>query len=153
MDRLMRGGVHGGTGLRIVRAGCSLAILLAAVAVGGCLDSSLKKKPEPIESLIGSPYPNVATIAIAPAINLSGSRDVDPLAVSDALYGELQQVPGLNVIPLNRVLFAMRQLNIRTIDDPVQAQRIAEGLGAQGLVVPAVTAFDPYNPPQMGMIL
>jgi hypothetical protein len=111
------------------------------------------KAAAPIESIISSPYPNTATIAVAPTINLSGSRDFDPLAVSDAVFGELQQVPGLNVIPLNRVLLAMRQLNIRTIDDPVQAQRIAQDLGAQGLVVPAVTAFDPYNPPQMGMIL
>jgi hypothetical protein len=141
-------------GLRIVRAASGIVLCLAvSAAVGGCSNPLTKKPPEPLESVIASPYPGVATIAIAPTINLSGSRDFDPLAVSDALYGELQQVPGLNVIPLNRVLFAMRQLNIRTIDDPAQAQRIAEMLGAQGLVVPAVTAFDPYNPPQMGMIL
>jgi hypothetical protein len=138
--------------LRIPSYACVPAIMMAALAVGGC--SSLRKPlPPRLESVIHSPYAGVQTLAIAPTINLSGSRDFDPLAVSDAIYAELQQVPGLNVIPLNRVLLAMRQLNIRAIDDPVQAQRIAENLGANGLVVPAVTAFNPYNPPAVGMIL
>jgi hypothetical protein len=106
-----------------------------------------------MEAPVTSPYPGVETIAIAPAINLSGSRDFDPLAVSDALYAELQQIPGLNVLPLNRTLFAMRQLGIKSLNDPAQVQKIAESLGAQGLIVPAVTAYDPYNPPVVGMIL
>jgi hypothetical protein len=33
------------------------------------------------------------------------------------------------------------------------AQHLAEFLGADALVVPAVSSYDPYNPPKIGMIL
>jgi hypothetical protein len=141
--------------LRIVRTVFASPLVLAAAlacVLPGCMGEK-KQPPPPIESSISSAYPNVHTFAIAPAINLSGSRDFDQLAVSDSLFAELQQVSGLNVLPLNRTLFAMRQMGIRSIDDPAQAQRIAESLGADGLIVPAVTAYDPYNPPVIGMIL
>lgn len=106
-----------------------------------------------METLIHSPYSNVRTLAVAPAINLSGTRDFDPLVVSDILYAEMQQVEGLNVLPLNKTLLAMQRLGIRSIDDPKAAQKLAEYLGADGLVIPAITAYDPYNPPMVGMIL
>jgi len=137
--------------LRILRISFACTLALAA-ALAGCMGEN-KPAPPPIETFISSPYADVHTFAIAPAINLSGSRDFDQLAVSDSLFAELQQVSGLNVLPLNRTLFAMRQLGIRSIDDPAQAQKIAESLGANGLIVPAVTAYDPYNPPMIGMIL
>lgn len=112
-----------------------------------------KAPPPPIEYAVQSPYTQTHTLAIAPAINLSGSRDFDPLVVSDTLYAEMQQVQNLNVLPLNKTLLAMRRLGVRSIDDVKTAQALAEALGADGLVVPAVTAYDPYNPPTMGMIL
>jgi len=42
--------------------------------------------------------------AVAPAINLSGEREVDPLLQADLLYSQLQQVHGVTVIPVNRVV-------------------------------------------------
>jgi hypothetical protein len=62
-------------------------------------------------------------------------------------------VENLNVLPLNKTLLAMQRLGIRSIDDVKSAQRLAEFLGADGLVIPAVTAFDPYTPPTVGMVL
>jgi hypothetical protein len=100
-----------------------------------------------------SPYPDVRTIAIAPAINLSGTRDFDLFVVSDTLFGELSQVNGLNILPLNKTLAAMERLGIRSIDDPKTAQKLADAVGADLLVIPAVTAYDPYNPPVIGLIL
>jgi hypothetical protein len=132
--------------------GIATGLIFCCVALlAGC--ETEKKAPPPLEKAILSPYPGVHTLAIAPALNLSGSRYVDVLAVSDSLFAEMQQVSGLNVLPLNRTLFAMRQLNIPAIDTPAEAQRIAESLGADGLIVPAITAYDPYNPPVIGMIL
>src|SRR5205085_1394509 len=92
-------------------------------------------------------------LAIAPTINLSGTRDFDPLAVSDALFVELQQVHDLNVLPLNKTLMAMNRLGMRSIDDPRAAQKLADALGADALVIPAITSYDPYKPPTVGMIL
>jgi hypothetical protein len=112
-----------------------------------------KKQPPPLEFAIHTPYSTVKTLALAPAINLSGSRDFDPLVVSDTLFAEMQQVEDLNVIPLNKTLIAMERLGIHSIEDPKTAQKLAEALGADGLVIPAVTAYDPYDPPTVGMIL
>lgn len=133
-----------------------LAALLAA-ALPACSMSFFtgekKALPAPLEYNVTSPYDNATTLAIAPALNLSGSRDFDVLVVSDTLYEELQVVPGINVIPLNKTIAAMQKLGIRNIDDPKAAQKIAAALGADGLLIPAVTAYDPYNPPKMGLIL
>jgi hypothetical protein len=112
-----------------------------------------KKPPPPREFHLTSPYTDVRTYAVAPVVNLSGSRDLDPLAISDVLFSELQQVQNLNVLPVNKTLAAMELLKIRTINTPQKAQAIAEAVGADALVVPAITSYDPYNPPSIGMSL
>src|SRR6185503_11165664 len=87
-------------------------ILLGAMLVwlGGCgLFGSHKEPPRPMEYTVYSPYPQTHTLAIAPAINLSGSRDFDPLVVSDTIYAELQQVPNVMALPLNKTLLAMQR--------------------------------------------
>ncbi len=84
--------------------------LMAAVmltAGGGC---ETKKPPPPLEYAMYSPYPVVRTYAIAPVVNLSGSRDFDPLLVADALFNEMTQVRQLNVLPVNKTLAAMQRL-------------------------------------------
>ncbi len=132
-----------------------LTLGLIAGALAGCDDLFAEHKPAPgpIEYTLQSPYPGVRTFAVAPAVNLSGNRDFDVLAISDSLFEEMQQVGGLNVLPLNKTLAAMQRMGIRTIDSPQMAQHLAEFLGADALVVPAVSAYDPYNPPKIGMIL
>ncbi len=133
----------------------AVAVLCLAGLVG--CDSLFPTKsaagPQPVEYVLTSPYKGVRTLAVAPAINQSGSRDFDVLTVSDSLFEEMQQVGGLNVLPLNKTLAAMQKLGIRTIDTSQMAQKVAEFLGVDGLVIPAVTAYDPYNPPKVGMIL
>jgi hypothetical protein len=129
--------------------------LLFALAAPGCGVFWWNKPPPPppIESPMTSPYADLRTFAIAPTINLSGSRDFDPLTVSDTLFVEMQQVSGLNVMPVNKTLIAMQRLGIRSIDDVATAQQLAAVLGADALVIPAITAYDPYHPPTIGMIL
>jgi hypothetical protein len=129
--------------------------LLTAAAFSGCsfFTGEQKAIPPPIELSVATPYQVVRTLAIAPAINLTGSRDFDPLVVSDILYAEMQQVQGLNVMPLNKTLIVMQKLQMRSLERAEDVQRLAEALGADGVVVPAVTAYDPYNPPTIGMIL
>ena len=127
-----------------------ILLLAGAAALPGC---GQKQQPPPLEFAIHTPYTTVRTLAVAPAINLSGSRDFDPLVVSDTLFSEMQQVEDLNVIPLNKTIIAMAHLGIHSIEDPKTAQKLAEALGADGLVIPAITAYDPYNPPTVGMIL
>ena len=132
-----------------------LTLGLIAGTLAGCDDLFAEKKPAPgpIEYTLQSPYRGVRTFAVAPAVNLSGNHDFDVLAISDSLFEELQQVGDLNVLPLNKTLAAMQRMGIRTIDSPQMAQHLAEFLGADAIVIPAVTAYDPYNPPKIGMIL
>jgi hypothetical protein len=152
--RVISRNVHGGT--RVLHVVRILAIaFFCAVALVGCDDMFEEKKPKPtpVEYTLMSPYKGVHNLAVAPAINLSGNRDFDVLTVSDALFEELQQVGGFNVLPLNKTLAAMRRLQIQAIDSSLTAQKLAEFLEVDCLVIPSVTAYDPYNPPKMGMIL
>lgn len=91
--------------------------------------------------------------AIAPALNLSGQRDVDPLLQADIAYGQLQRVRGLTVIPVNRVAEVYNSLRIEKVQSAEQAAIVCDLLGCDALVVPTVTAYDPYNPPKMGASL
>ena len=91
--------------------------------------------------------------AVAPALNLSGYGGIDPLIHADLVYGQLQQVRGLTVIPVNRVAEVYASLNIDRVQTEEQAAVVCDLLGADGLVVPTITAYDPYVPPKLGASL
>jgi hypothetical protein len=88
--------------------------------------------------------------AIAPAINLSGQNSVDPLLQADLVYEQLQSVRGVTVIPVNRVAQVYAALRLEKVDNAQQAAVVCEQLGCDGLIVPTVTDFDPYEPPKFG---
>jgi hypothetical protein len=90
-------------------------------------------------------------IAVAPALNHSGSQDFDPLRLADLMASELAQWPGVRVIPLNRVLAQLAAENKERIESPEHALQVMERVGADGIVVFAVTEYDPYLPPVMGL--
>jgi hypothetical protein len=91
--------------------------------------------------------------AIAPAINISGESQIDPLLQSDLVYQEMQKIHGLTVIPVDRVVEVYVSLKIDKIQNERQAYDICNALGCDGLVVPTVTAYDPYDPPKFGASL
>ncbi len=91
--------------------------------------------------------------AVAPLRNESGVSGVDTATLSDQLVYAVQQVRGLRVVPLNRTLAAMRASGIPSVDNPAQARRLAEVMGVDAVIVGSVTAWDPYNPPKIGMSL
>jgi len=124
----------------------AVAFALAVIAVG------CARRPTVSPSLI-SPYPADKMWAVAPMINESGTSVVDALHMSDVLAQELQQVYRINVVPVSRVLEAMRALDIGRIQSVHDAQALIRTLDLDGLVVGAVTAYDPYQPPRLGMTL
>lgn len=91
--------------------------------------------------------------AVAPLRNESGVSVVDPLALTDQLVRQVHAVEGLDAIPLNRTIAAMRALRMNDVTSPGDARRLAEALGADAIVVGSLTAWDPYNPPKIGMSL
>ena len=47
----------------------------------------------------------------------------------------------------------MRSLGLQELSSPADARKLAAEMGVDGLIVGSVTAFDPYNPPTLGISL
>ena len=137
--------------LRTARSRRHAALLTAvAVSLAPLLGCQPKEKPYGIETRLRVPAEAEQVWAVAPAINLSGQRGVDPLLQADLLFKELQTVRGIRAVPVNRVAEVFASMRIDRIDSPEQAQLACELLGADAIVVPAVTFYDPYDPPKLG---
>ncbi len=91
------------------------------------------------------------SIAVSPALNHSGSQDFDPLRLADLMASELAQVPGVRVIPLNRVLAQLASEGEERIESPAHALQVMERVGADGIIVFAITEYDAYYPPVVGL--
>ncbi|HEX8915930.1 MAG TPA: hypothetical protein VF796_26520 [Humisphaera sp.] len=126
------------------------ALALLALATIACATGCAKAPKYGVEMVSALPGPKAQVWAVAPAINLSGQREVDPLLQSDVLYHKLQEVRGLTVIPVDRVIQVYAALKIEQVQSPTQAAVVCDALGADALVVPTVTAYDPYDPPKWG---
>ena len=124
------------------------ALLLPAAGSVGCGEP--KPPPYGRETALKMPGRRAQVWAVAPAVNLSGQPEVDPLLQADLAYQQLQQIDKLTVVPVNRVAEVYAGLGIEQVQSPEQAAQVCELLGCDGLVVPTVTAYDPYDPPKFG---
>ena len=126
-------------------------VILCLLAVGlfaaGCRDVPPPYGREQTKSLTTK---RRQVWAVAPVLNLSGERGVDPLLQADLVFQQLQQVRGVTAVPVNRVAEVYVALRIDRISTPEQAALVCDLLGADGLIVPTVTIYDPYNPPKFG---
>jgi hypothetical protein len=116
----------------------------------GCAD---KPKPYGQENPLLLPGAKRLVWAVAPTVNLSGQKPVDPLLQSDLLYEQMQEIHGLTVIPVDRVVAVYIALKIDKVESSDQASLVCNLLGCDGLVVPTVTAYDPYDPPKLAASL
>lgn len=123
-------------------------VAVFVVVLAGC--NTWPAKPYGEEDQLFLPGTHRQVWAVAPTLNLSGESSIDPLLQSDLVYQELQKVHGLTVIPVDRVVEVYASLRIEKVQTVRQAQEICRLLGCDGLVVPTVTAFDPYDPPKFG---
>lgn len=124
-----------------------LAVLLV-VALCGC---AAKPPKWGVEQRLRAPRAMV--LAVAPAIDLSGRRDVDPLLQADLVFAQMQQIDGLTVLPVNRVVEVYAALELRRVESAEQAALACDLLGADGLLVPTISLYDPYVPPKLGASL
>ena len=85
------------------------------------------------------------TVAVAPGVNASGSP-LDTIRVADLMASELSQLPGVGVIGVNRVLAVLAEQGVDRIQSPDHALMVCERLGADAIVVFAVTEYDAYTP-------
>lgn len=84
--------------------------------------------------------------AIVPLRNESGVSIAAADALSDKLVAAAEEVQGVHALPLNRTIQAMRALKMGDIQTPADAKRLAQAMGADGVLVGSITAYDPYQP-------
>lgn len=129
------------------------ATLAWALLLTGCATTSRGLRlPAPTVSPYDASHGDVVW-AVAPPRNESGVSVVDPLAVADELASAVGEVRGLAAVPVNRTLAAMRTLGIDGVASGADARRLALTLGVDGVLVGTVTAWDPYDPPRLGLSL
>jgi len=111
----------------------------------GCASDSRAK--------LEAPYPSRQTWAVAPLRNESGTVQADGLKLADKLAQTLETAKGVEVLPVNRVLAAMEQAQLRRLDSRDDALQVLQMLRADGLVLGTISAYDPYEPPKLGLAL
>ncbi len=131
---------------KLWRFGSSAAALGLAITllVGGC---SSRRTP----SVYHSPYPRPLNIIVVPFKNLSGSQNLNRLAITDEFVTELALVEGITVLPVNQVLAKMSELQMQEVNDPGNALLLADTLGADGVIAGAVQRWEPYDPPLIAL--
>lgn len=125
-------------------------LTLVAALLSGCETGDRRTGPHPLRS----PYSfegGDALWAVAPLVNESGVSAVDPLLVSDSLVYQIQQVEGVSAVPMNRTIAAMRALGLQTVASPQDAVALAKSLGADAILAGSITAWEPYDPPEIGL--
>ena len=127
----------------INRLGIALSLVVAAMT--GCAE----RLTDPV--LLATPYATDQLWGVAPFMNESGASVVDGARLADAFMMQAQQVERIDVVPVNRVIAAMRAADMPTVRSLADAQTIMRTLGLDGLVVGTVTAYDPYRPMKLGM--
>lgn len=132
------------------RRSISIGICLLALVTLAC---SEKPPVYGVERQLYLPGDRAQVWAVAPAVNLSGIGDVDPLLQADLIYQQVQTVNGVRAIPVNRVVDVYAAMQIGGIGSAEQASAVCELLAADALLVPTITAYDPYNPPKLGASL
>ncbi|MCC7422997.1 MAG: hypothetical protein IT428_22200 [Planctomycetaceae bacterium] len=126
-----------------MRFACSAIAVLAIGLLPGCAT---------VQVGVTNPIPGLTTVAVAPFFNLSQEPEfvADGTRVALAYYAELQKIPGFQVIPVGVVETAIKQHNLQ-LSNPDDALRLCDILGCDAVVVGAITDYDPYYPPRMGL--
>lgn len=126
-------------------AGTAWAAVLWTAVVGCSLVPHRTEIPT-----VHNPFPQIHKVAVLPFFNLSTEPTLDGRKVAVAYYNELQEIPGFEVIPVGVAERAMTEARL-TLNRPEDARRLAEMLGADAVVVGAVTEYSPYYPPRIGL--
>lgn len=139
--------------LRAVVACCApIAAISALLLAGACSKQPELVAPEPLIAPYNSASGEMLW-AVAPLANESGTSIADTLAISDAIVGKITEAEGLAAVPMNRTLAAMRALRMTAVRTPADARRLGEALNVDAVLVGSVTAYDPYDPPTIGLTL
>ncbi|MBX3375282.1 MAG: hypothetical protein KF817_15760 [Phycisphaeraceae bacterium] len=121
--------------------------LVLALALSGCAPRLASP------TRLQSPWSDGVVWGIAPMVDESGTTAADLLRLSDALQRAAQEIDGVDAVPVNRVLAAMRELGMDRIRTAQDAQALLRRLDLDGLIVSTLSAYDPYRPPVLGLMV
>jgi len=100
---------------------------------------------------LSTPYVERQVWAVAPLRNESGSLQADGVRFADHPSRRPENPPRLDALPVTRVLSAMESAGLEAVRTPDEAERLRATLGADALVVGSLTAYEPYDPPKLGV--
>lgn len=98
-----------------------------------------------------APYAEPRTWAVVPFANESGISTIDIARLADLFTNEIEEVHGLRTVPVNRVITAMRALNLAAVTSPQEATALMNALNVDGVLVGTVTTWDAFPPLRVGM--
>ncbi len=141
------------TMLGTCRASLALIAAFALTIITGCTtDKNVRTPPQ----VLVAPYDSSqgeALWAVVPLANESGTSIANTDLVADALVAKITETRNVSCLPLNRTIAAMRARGLTAIRSPGDARMLANALGVDALVLGSITAYDPYNPPKLGLAL
>lgn len=117
---------------------------------GSTLAAGCAQRHQPSEPI---PKPPPIVVAVTPVLNLSNRKDWDTLQVTDMLVVAAQALPEFAAIPEDRVLALLGERGQDAIETREGIQDIGRELGADLVIVAAITDLDPYDPPRVAMTL
>jgi hypothetical protein len=144
-----RKSAYSGAGMDAAKRASGLLPRISVVAVFWAAICGCSSQHESAPSLPARPV----VLVVAPVLNFSGAQDFDPLKVTDLLASEFVAAGDVAVIPVNRVLAELGRRGKATAETPADAAELARTFGADATVVMAVTEYNPYDPPVIGLIL
>tara|TARA_R110000868_G_scaffold411617_1_gene706199 strand:+ start:283387 stop:284175 length:789 start_codon:yes stop_codon:yes gene_type:complete len=134
-----------------------LAVLLSCILLGtpGC-NTTDKRDRLDIPGVIVAPYDTSrgeVLWAVIPPRNESGVSSVREDVIGDTIVAAVQGIRGVRCLPINRTLEVMRATGITQITSSIEAIALANALGVDGIIAGSITAYDPYDPPVLGLAL
>jgi len=130
------------------RTAAALAALLLCLGSGCTAFENLTRSPLEKRYLENrypaNPVKGLRTVAVA-VLDASAKYPVDTAEFTRALHAELQNVEGLEVLPVAAVAAAVRRDGSLAL--PRDGLKVADALGADGVFVAVVTNYDPYREP------
>ncbi len=139
-----------GCGRRTRRAASALCLETFVPVCLGILICLLMPGCVIVKVGVTNPIDGLSTVAVAPFFNLSQERAVDGRRFAMAYYAELQKVPGFQVLPVGVTEQKITDHRLE-MDKPEDVLALARLLKVDAVVVGAVTDYDPYYPPRIGL--
>ncbi len=90
-------------------------------------------------------------MAVAPALNFSDRPELDPIRVAELFASELAECEGVRVVPVSRVVAVLARRGELSVGSALDAVGVGRRIGAEAIVVPEVTRYEPGRPMVIGL--